>query len=165
MKKLFDFLNNDTDYEDHDREAKFDNDASIIDGEESDTKTLNLRKEELDIDKKVVRTGDVEIGKEIIEEPKIVDVPVAHEEVIIERKSIDNERSDSPITNEETIHIPVSKEEIDVDKYTVLTGEVTARKRKVEETRHVEETLKREEAKVHSNGDATIIDNNHGDFR
>lgn len=160
MKNFWGFLNDD---EDNDEIKDFD-ETKFINEDDSEAKTLSLRKEELDIDKKRVQTGDVEIGKEIIEEPKIVDVPVAHEEVIIERKDLNNEISDSPITDEETIHIPVSEEQVDVDKHTVLTSEITARKRTVEDTKHIEETLKREKAKVHSNGNATIIDDNHSDF-
>ncbi|MGH4119038.1 DUF2382 domain-containing protein [Clostridium sp.] len=41
-----------------------------------DAAKLTLRKEELDISKSRVQKGDVEIGKEIIEEVKRVDVPV-----------------------------------------------------------------------------------------
>lgn len=121
---------------------------------------LTLHKEELNINKRNVQKGEVELGKEIIEEQKTVDVPVIHEEVVIERRSIDNEASDTHISDEETIRIPVSEEQIDVDKHTVITGEVSAHKREVEETRQIDETLKREEARINTNGDANIVDNN-----
>lgn len=130
------------------------------DREEKDTDEegrLRLRKEELDIDKKKIHTGDVEIGKEIVEEKKVVDVPVAREEVVIERKSIDNEITDSPISDEETIHIPVSEEKVDVDKHTVVTGEISAYKRSVDDVQNIEETLKREEARVNTSGNANVI--------
>lgn len=87
-----------------------------------DNAKLRLRKEELDIDKNKVQKGEVELGKEIIEEHKSVDVPVTREEVVIERKSLDNEASDSPITDEENIRIPVAEEKVDVGKHTVITG-------------------------------------------
>lgn len=125
--------------------------------EGTDEGKLRLRKEELDITKNKVRTGEVEIAKEIIEETETVDVPVTHEEVVIERKAIHNEASDSPIGDEETIHIPVSEEKVEVDKHTVVTGEISAYKREVEETEHVEETLKREEARVSKTGDPNIV--------
>lgn len=119
---------------------------------------LRLRKEELDISKDRVETGAVSLNKEIVEEQKAVDVPVTHEEVIIERKAIDNEPSDTPIGDEETIHIPVSEERVEVGKHTVITGEVMAHKQEVEDTEHVEETLKREEARVETDGDPNIVD-------
>ncbi|AWI05679.1 YsnF/AvaK domain-containing protein [Clostridium drakei] len=124
---------------------------------------LTLHKEELDINKNRVQKGEVELSREIVEEEKTVDVPVTHEEVVIERRSIDNEASDTPISDEETIRIPVSEEKINVDKHTVITGEVSAHKREVEETEHVDEKLKREEARINTNGDANIIDKNSED--
>jgi len=124
-----------------------------------DTAKLSLRKEELDIAKSRVQKGDVEIGKEILEEQKRVDVPVSREEVVIERRSLNNEASDSPITSEETIKIPVSEEKVNVDKHTVVTGEILAHKREIEDTAHIDETLKREEARINKDGDIDIIDN------
>ncbi len=132
-----------------------------------DSAKLLLRKEKLDITKNRVQKGEVELGKEIIEERKEVDVPVSREEVVIERKSLNNESSDSPISCacDETIRIPVSEERVDVNKNTVVTGEVSAHKRSIEDTRHIDETLKREEAIVNKTGDLDIIDNDSTDNR
>lgn len=140
MSGFWDLFNDEEEKKDTDKEGK-----------------LLLRKEELDINKKKIQTGDVEIGKEIIEEKKVVDVPVTREEVVIERRDISNEITDSPISNEETIHIPVNEEKVDVDKHTVVTGEISAYKRSVDEVQNIEETLKREEARVNTNGTANVI--------
>lgn len=129
----------------------------VHDSEIVENGKLHLRKEELDISKNRVQTGEVSLHKEIIEEQKMVNVPVTHEEVVIERKAINNELSDTPIGEEETIHIPVSKEQVAVGKHTVLTGEVSAYKRTEQETEQVEETLKREEARVDVEGDPNIV--------
>jgi len=141
----------------------FDDEDEVIEKEENktrniDDKKLSLRREELDISKNRVQVGSVELSKEIIEEQKIVDVPVTHEEVIIERRAINNESSDSPITDEETIHIPISEEQVRIGKHTVVTGEIEAHIRQVEDTKHIEETLKREEAHVNKDGNAIIVD-------
>ena len=139
-------------------------------GEETNTKKettattddakLLLHKEKLNINKSKVQKGEVEFGKEIIEEHKAVDVPVSREEIVIERKSLDNEACDSPIGCgcDETIRIPVSEERVDVSKNTVVTGEISAHKRSIEDTRHIDETLKREEAIVNKIGDPDIVD-------
>lgn len=119
---------------------------------------LLLRKEELDIAKDRVQTGEVNLRKEIIKERQTIDVPVTHEEVVIERRALNNEVSDTPIGEEETIHIPVSEEQVEVGKHTVLTGEVLASKRAVEDTRHIDETIKREEARLEVEGDPNIVD-------
>lgn len=139
----------------------------FFDDDERDKETVKdgklfLRKEELDIAKDRFQTGEVNLRKEIIEEQKTVDVPVTREEVVIERRSIDNEVSDIPIGEEESIHIPVSEERIEVGKHTVITGEVLASKRAVEDTKHIDETIKREEARVEVEGDPNIVDD---DFR
>lgn len=144
MRGLFDnILDNDNDHKKNEDEGK-----------------LTLRKEELDINKNKVKKGEVELSKEIIEEQKTVDVPVTREEVIIERKAIDNKTSDEPVSNEKTISIPVSEEQVNVNKHTVVTGEISAHKREVEEKRKINEKLKREEAHINTNGDAKIVDNN-----
>ena len=136
-----------------DEEKRLDEEKSKI----VEDKKLKLRKEELDIAKNRVRTGEVEISKEIVEEQKVVDVPLSHDEIVIERRAIDSEPSDMEIGDEETIHIPVSEEQIEVGKHTIVTGEVSAFKREVQENKQVKETLKREEARVHTDGDAKII--------
>ncbi len=135
-------------------------------GDEDDTKKdtsedeakLRLRKEQLDINKSKVKKGEVEFGKEIIEEQKAVDVPVSREEVIIERKNLNNEDSDAPITDEESIRIPVSEEVVDVGKHTVVTSEVSAHKHSIEDTKHIDENLKREEARVKKFGNPDVVD-------
>lgn len=118
---------------------------------------LLLRQEELDVSKDRVQTGEVNLSKVVVEEQKTVDVPVTHEEVVIERKAINNQVSDEPIGTDETIHIPVSAEEVEVGKHTVITGEISAYKREVEENKQVAETLKREEARVDTSGDPNIV--------
>lgn len=144
MGDLFGMFNNDN----KNREVKDDivNNGKIL-----------LREEELDIAKNKIQTGEVNIQKEIIEEHKAVDVPVTHEEVIIERRAI-NEPSDEPVGLEETIHIPVSEEKVEVGKHTIITGEISAHKREVEET------LKREEARVDSSGDPNIVSDDFDSF-
>ncbi len=128
---------------------------------------LTLHKEELDINKSNVPKGEVELSKEIVEEQKTVDVPVTHEEVVIERRSLDNEASDTLIgddSDRESIRIPVSEEQVNVDKHTLVTGEVSAHKREIEDTRRIDENLKREEARINTHGDANIVDNKDEGF-
>ena len=118
---------------------------------------LNLRQETLDISKNRVQTGEVKLRKEVVEEQKTMSVPVTHEEVVIERRAINNEPSDTPIGAEASIIIPVSAEHIEVNKNTVVTGEISAHKREVEQTEQVDETLRKEEARVDVDGDPHIV--------
>jgi uncharacterized protein (TIGR02271 family) len=143
MSNIFGFLDDDKE-ELHEKEVV-------------DDKKMLLHQEELDISKDRVETGEVTLSKEIVEEHKSVSVPVTHEEVVIKRRVIDHELSDTPVGAEETIHIPVSEERVEVGKHTVVTGEISAFKREVEETKQVEETLRREEARVNTTGDPNIV--------
>lgn len=118
--------------------------------------TLELRAEQLEIDKHQVRTGEVEIRKEIVREEKTITVPVTHEEVVIERRAVDGVESDTPVGKNETIRIPVSEERIEINKHNVVTEEIDISTRNVEETRHIEDTLKREEARVDRAGRASL---------
>jgi uncharacterized protein (TIGR02271 family) len=118
---------------------------------------LDLREEELEIDKYRVETGGVTLHKDIVEEEQSVNVPVSHDQVVIEQKSVDHEPTNEPITEEETVHIPVTAEKIDVEKRTVVTGEVSAHKRSVQETEQVNEVLRKEVADVESHGTTDLI--------
>ena len=122
-----------------------------------DSVHMDLRAEELDIDKHLVETGDVVLHKNIVEEEQVVNVPVSHDQVVIEQRVIDHEPTDEPITDEETIRIPVTAENIDVDKHTVVTGEISAHKQSVQETQQVRDVLHKEVADVEQHGDTDII--------
>jgi uncharacterized protein (TIGR02271 family) len=126
---------------------------------EGEEQKLKLRKEELDIIKNRVDMGKVEFAKEIIEEQQIVNIPVIHEEVVIERKSL-NEPSDQPIgeNNDEHFSLSVSEEKVEIGRHTIVTGEIVARKREIEENREIKETVKREEARIKKDGGANVID-------
>ncbi len=134
-------------------------DKGVTENEGRNEQKLRLRKEELDVSKNRVDIGKVEFAKEIIEEQQVLNVPVIHEEVVVERRSI-NEPSDQPIGegDEEHFSLSVSEEKVEVGKHTVVTGEVSAFKREVEEAREIKETIRHEEARINKDGDANIID-------
>ena len=75
---------------------------------------------------------------------------------MIERRSVNNDSSQTPVGADETIRIPVSEEQVEVHKNTVVTGEVDIHKREVQGTQQVKDTLKREEARVDKTGDVKV---------
>lgn len=154
---FFDFLNEDGANQKGNRRQVREVDRVTDTEFAEDNAHLDLRQEELDIHKNRVETGDVVLHKDIIEEEQVVNVPVSHDQVVIERRSIDNEPSSEPISEEETVHIPVTAEKIDVDKHTVVTGEISAHKRSVQETEQVRDVLHKEVADVEVHGDTDII--------
>lgn len=154
------FLNGlfgDDDRDENNKSNTEDTASTSNNAETADNAKLTLRQEELDINKNKIQTGEVTLSKEIVEENKTVDVPVTREEVVIERRSLNNEACDSPITSGETIRIPVSEEQVQVGKHTVVTGEVSAHKREIQDTQTVNETLKKEEARIDKDGNPDVI--------
>ncbi|CAH1216192.1 hypothetical protein PAECIP111892_04265 [Paenibacillus auburnensis] len=129
---------------------------SEFDREDDEARRLRLRAEQLDVSKNKVQTGEVNVHKEIVEEQKTINVPVSREEVVIERRSVNNDSSSTPIGADETIRIPVSEEQVDVRKNTVVTGEVDVHKREIQGTEQVKDTVKREEARIDKTGNVKV---------
>lgn len=129
---------------------------SDFDRQDEEARRLRLREEQLDVSKNKVQTGEVNVRKEIIEEQKTINVPVSHEEIVIERHSVNNDSSSTPIGADETIRIPVSEEQVDVRKNTVVTGEVDIHKREIQGTEQVKDTVKREEARIDKTGNVKV---------
>jgi uncharacterized protein (TIGR02271 family) len=130
-------------------------------GDYADTneqRSLKLREEQLRAEKERVQTGEVQLHKDVVTEQKTINVPVTHEEVVIERHAVTGDQVDdaAPIGEGETIRVPVSEEQVNVTKTPMVTGEVTVGKRAVQENQQVTDTVKREEARLDRSGDVPI---------
>ena len=110
------------------------------------------------MDKHNVKVGDAIIRKRVVEETKTVDVPVLHEEVIIERRPVANEITDDANFEEEYFTIPVMEEQVEVTKHPVITQEIKIHKRDVENVEHVSASLRKEELDVDQEGNTIIVD-------
>jgi uncharacterized protein (TIGR02271 family) len=121
-------------------------------------RTMQLREEELQARKTSVETGRVQLGKDVVEEERTVEVPVTREEVYIERQAVDRRPADGPVseTDTETIQVPVTEERVEVEKQPVVYEEVGIGKRVTQDTRHVSDTVRREELRVDDDGDAKV---------
>ncbi len=113
-------------------------------------RTLQLREERLAIDKNQVAAGEATIAKRVVSQDASVDVPVMHEELFIERRPVSGgtRAATGPITDSETIRIPLMREQVVVDKRTVVREEVAIGKRSVAGTERVDESVKHEELVV-----------------
>ncbi len=120
-------------------------------------RSLRLREERLNVSKERVQAGEVQLHKEVVAEQKTVNVPVTHEEVVIERHAVtDGQVDNTPIGEGEVIRVPVSEEQVNVSKNTVVTGEVAIGKRAVQETQQVTDTVRREEVRLDQQGNPII---------
>jgi uncharacterized protein (TIGR02271 family) len=81
-----------------------------------------------------------------------MEVPVTREEVVIERRPV-NEPSDKPITGEtRKIEVPVTAERVNVEKQTFVREEIGVQKRVETDTVPVSGTVRREEAVINKQG-------------
>jgi uncharacterized protein (TIGR02271 family) len=113
------------------------------------SKVIPVVEEHLHIGTEIIETGKVHISKKVIEEPYDAELPVFKEEVIVEKKTI-NEYIDGEVPgirlDGETTIIPVVKEVI--IKRLLLVEEIHITKRKTENTVSVHETLRKEEVTI-----------------
>ncbi|MDL2319168.1 YsnF/AvaK domain-containing protein [Eubacteriales bacterium OttesenSCG-928-A19] len=131
---------------------------SLTDDADKDDETLRLREERMDVDKKTIKAGDAVIHKRVVEETRTIDVPVMHEEVVIERRAVADEATDITDFDDETISIPVMEEQVVVSKHPVVTEEVLVHKRDVQNTEKVSATLRKEKLDVEQLGNTIVLD-------
>ncbi|MCQ6282650.1 YsnF/AvaK domain-containing protein [Bacillus sp. EB600] len=113
------------------------------------TRAVPLREERLDITKERVQVGELQLRKEVVEEERTVHVPLMREEVYVERRPvIDGNYDGSPFTEDEIIRIPITEERIEVTKRPVVVEEVIVGKRKIQETKQVQDVIRKEEARI-----------------
>jgi uncharacterized protein (TIGR02271 family) len=127
-----------------------------------ENRSLRLREEQLRAEKERVQSGEVRLHKDVVTEQQTINVPVTHEEIVVERRPVSAGQVDdaTPIGQDEIIRVPVSEEQVNVTKTPVVTGEVSIGKRAVEENQPVTDTIRREEARVEGTGDVPIEENN-----
>jgi uncharacterized protein (TIGR02271 family) len=127
-------------------------------GAATDSDTMQLREEQLQAHKTSVESGRVQLGKEIVEEQRTLDVPVSREEVYVERHPVERQPADAPIdeTDEQTIRVPIREERVEVEKQPVVYEEVGVGKHVTQDTEEVSETVRREELRTNKEGEVDL---------
>ena len=115
-----------------------------------ETQRMQLYGEVLRVHRDRVQRGDVRLRKETVTDTTNLSVPVSHEELVLERTPVTEERAapGAQIGENEEIRIPLSEERVSVDKEPVVREEVEAGKRDVTNVESREEQLRHEELKV-----------------
>lgn len=88
---------------------------------------------------------------------KAHEVPVEREEVVIERHPASGMAKSGDI-REEILRIPVKEDQVHVSKEAVVTEEVSIGKRKVRDTEHISDTVRKETLKFDESGGAKVHD-------
>ena len=112
--------------------------------------TVPLIEERLNVSK-TTSTTQYTITKEPIAEKKTIEVPVTHEELIVEKRPPKDSTSSSaqgPVKSKTEIKVPLNREEVEVTKEPFVKEEVVVKKKPVTETRTVSETLRKERIKM-----------------
>jgi uncharacterized protein (TIGR02271 family) len=114
-----------------------------------------IRRCEEDLEASTVQrdAGDVTIQKNVVEETRTIDVPVRREEVHVERRPVSGEAvsgglSDDQAFANESIRVPVMEEDVEVRKVARPVEEIEITKSETQDTRRVEDTVRREEFDV-----------------
>ncbi|HVM31156.1 MAG TPA: YsnF/AvaK domain-containing protein [Candidatus Limnocylindrales bacterium] len=124
----------------------------------SDTGTRITRYEEdLEASKVQRQAGEVTIGKRVVEDTKTIEVPVRREEIHVERHPVTADAttgvgSDEAFRDNERITVPLMEEDVEVRKVARPVEEVEITKSSHEETRHVDDTVRREEFDIDDTG-------------
>ncbi len=122
----------------------------------TDTIEVPLTEEQLKVGKRTVDAGQVRLRKivrtEIVNQP----VEIRHEDVVVERVSADQVRAGAANTDfkEEVIDVPLTREEVVVQKDAKVTGAVRLHKAAEAETQNVSETVRKEDVEVLRDGKA-----------
>ncbi|MDQ3903261.1 MAG: YsnF/AvaK domain-containing protein [Thermoproteota archaeon] len=109
-------------------------------------KTIPLIEERLNVSKRR-STSEATITKEPVTETKTVEVPVTHEELIVERRPASESTkgtAQTPVESKTDMKIPISKEEVEVTKEPFVKEEVVVKKKPVTETKTVSDTVRSE---------------------
>ena len=91
--------------------------------------------------------GEVGVRKTVRTERERMEVPTRREEVTVDRVPVEGEASESEI-GEDEVRVPVTEEEVVVEKRPVAKEEIRIRKDVVEDTEVVEEDVRREEIDI-----------------
>lgn len=106
--------------------------------------SIKLHEEQLNVRKEKENLGQVEISKHTVEDTKTIEVPVQREEVHITRTNQSGASADDDAFEDETVVVPISEENVEVDKETVVSGEVNVDKTVETDREEVSENLRRE---------------------
>ena len=119
-----------------------------------DTIEVPLTEEQVRVGKRTVDAGQVRLRKivrtEIVNQP----VEIRHEDVVVERVSADQIKSGAVASDfkEETIDVPLTREEVVVQKDAHVTGAVRLHKTEGVEQQQVSETVRKEDVEVVRDG-------------
>ncbi len=116
--------------------------------EQEDELRVQRTEEELAAGTREREAGEVRVQKNIRTDRESIEVPTRHEEVSVERVPLSGEAATEAEIGEDEVVVPVTEEEIVVEKRPVVKEEVRIKKDVVEDMEVVEEDVRREEIDI-----------------
>lgn len=113
--------------------------------------TIRLHGELLRVHKQRVQRGEVRLRKEVVTERHRMEVPVSREDLVIERTQAASGQEE-PLSGKQEIRVPLSEEQVRVEKTPVVTEEVRVGKRQTGGTAPIDETVQRESLEIEDEG-------------
>jgi len=111
---------------------------------------LTRAEEEVRIGKRSVQAGEIRVGKHVETEHRHEDVTVTREQVHVERRPVTDAHAPAEIrASGEEIRVPITEEEVVVEKRPVVREELIISKERVQETAPVDVEVKREQFDIH----------------
>ena len=141
----------------------YDIDRPLYETNEQNHQNLKLYEERLVANKNRAKTGEVAVGKRVETETARASVPIEKERVVIERVTpVEAGRvvsvGEADFQSGEVARMEVYEETADIHKEAFVREEVNVRKEVVRSTVDAEETLRREELDVKTDG-TPVVDN------
>lgn len=141
----------------------YDMDRPLYETNEQNHQNLKLYEERLIANKNRAKTGEVAVGKRVETETARASVPIEKERVVIERVTpVEAGRvvsvGDADFQSGEVARMEVYEETADIHKEAYVREEVNIRKEVVRSTVDAEETLRREELDIKTDG-SPVVDN------
>ncbi|MEG3850135.1 DUF2382 domain-containing protein [Microcoleus sp. herbarium19] len=141
----------------------YDIDRPLYETNEQNHQNLKLYEERLVANKNRAKTGEVAVGKRVETETARASVPIEKERVVIERVAPTEAGrvvsvGDADFQSGEVARMEVYEETADIHKEAYVREEVNVRKEVVRSTVDAEETLRREELDVKTDG-TPVVDN------
>jgi uncharacterized protein (TIGR02271 family) len=121
-------------------------------GQETDTMAIPVVEERLNVGKREVEGGEVEVRKTVTQEQVSVPVELRHEEARLEHRNVEH-RTLTPeeaaqAFKEGVFRLRLRGEEAVVDKQAVVTDEVSVRKEQIVERQNVQDTIRKEHVDI-----------------
>jgi uncharacterized protein (TIGR02271 family) len=122
-----------------------------------------VMEEELTATVRPAEAGAVRIEKRVVEEDRVLEVPVTDEQIRVERRIVDRpvSGSETQAFEEIVIEVPLTREQVELHKQSRVAEEIVVSKEAVQRTEQVRGTVRREE--VYVDEDAALSDETERD--